>query len=80
MSLAFARTDQSPIAQWWWTVDRWTLLALAVLIGFGSLLIMAASPAVADRIGSTNGAAVLSGLPLRLRAPEPQRSWLRCFW
>jgi cell division protein FtsW len=47
----FARTDQSPVAQWWWTVDRWTLLAIAVLIGFGSLLIMASSPAVAVRIG-----------------------------
>jgi cell division protein FtsW len=46
----FARTDQSLVAQWWWTVDRWSLLALAVLIGFGALLIMAASPAVAERI------------------------------
>ncbi len=50
--MTFARTDQSPIAQWWWTVDRWTLLAIAALIGFGSLLIMAASPAVALRIGA----------------------------
>lgn len=46
----FARTDQSMVAQWWWTVDRWTLVALAALIGFGSLLVMAASPAVAERI------------------------------
>ena len=46
----FARTDQSAVAQWWWTVDRWTLVALAILIGFGSLLIMAASPMVAARI------------------------------
>lgn len=46
----FARTDQSPVAHWWWTVDRWTLVALAVLIGLGSLLVMAASPAVAERI------------------------------
>ncbi|HUB98086.1 MAG TPA: putative peptidoglycan glycosyltransferase FtsW [Stellaceae bacterium] len=48
----FARTDQSAVAQWWWTVDRWTLLAIAVLIGFGSLMVMAASPAVAVRIGA----------------------------
>ncbi len=48
--MSFARTDQSLVAQWWWTVDRWTLLALAALIGFGSLLVMAASPAVAERI------------------------------
>src|SRR5579872_4075101 len=48
--MSFARTDQSLVAQWWWTVDRWTLLALFALIGFGSLLVMAASPAVAERI------------------------------
>jgi cell division protein FtsW len=47
----FTRIDQSPVARWWWTVDRWTLAALAVLIGFGALLTMAASPAVAERIG-----------------------------
>jgi cell division protein FtsW len=49
--MSFARIDQSPVARWWWTVDRWTLVALAVLIGFGALLTMAASPAVAERIG-----------------------------
>jgi cell division protein FtsW len=50
--MSFARIDQSPVARWWWTVDRWTLLALAILIGFGALMTMAASPAVAERIGS----------------------------
>src|SRR6266849_1614633 len=49
--MSFARIDQSPVARWWWTIDRWTLLALAVLIGFGALLTLAASPAVAERIG-----------------------------
>src|SRR6266849_4708220 len=49
--MSFARIDQSPVARWWWTIDRWTLLALAVLIGFGAVLTMAASPAVAERIG-----------------------------
>jgi len=49
--MSFARIDQSPVARWWWTIDRWTLLALAVLIGFGAVLAMAASPAVAERIG-----------------------------
>jgi cell division protein FtsW len=48
--MSFARTDQSAVAQWWWTIDRWSLVALAAIIGFGSLLIMAASPAVALRI------------------------------
>ena len=50
--MSFARTDQSVVAQWWWTVDRWTLLALAMLIGMGSLMVMAASPSVAVRIGA----------------------------
>ena len=48
----FARTDRSIVAQWWWTVDRWSILAILALIGFGSLLVMAASPAVAEHIGT----------------------------
>jgi cell division protein FtsW len=47
----FARIDQSPVARWWWTVDRWSLGALAVLMGFGVVMSMAASPAVAERLG-----------------------------
>jgi cell division protein FtsW len=50
MTMAFARTDQSAMGRWWWTVDRWTLVALAILIGIGALLVTAASPAVAERI------------------------------
>jgi cell division protein FtsW len=50
--MSFARTDRSAVAQWWWTVDKWTLAALTMLIGFGALLIFAASPAVAERIGT----------------------------
>jgi cell division protein FtsW len=49
--LRFARIDQSPVARWWWTVDRWSLAALGVLIAFGVVLSLAASPAVADRLG-----------------------------
>ena len=47
----FARTDTSIIGRWWWTVDRWTLAAIACLIFFGVILVFAASPAVAVRIG-----------------------------
>ena len=46
-----ARTDTSVLARWWWTVDRWTLVALCTLIGVGVLLTATASPPVADRIG-----------------------------
>ncbi|CAA6604276.1 Lipid II flippase FtsW [Rhodospirillaceae bacterium LM-1] len=44
------RTDKSIVGRWWWTVDRWTLAALFVLIGTGLFLTMAASPSVAVRI------------------------------
>ncbi|MEO5336960.1 MAG: putative lipid II flippase FtsW [Magnetospirillum sp. WYHS-4] len=47
----FLRNDNSLIARWWWTVDRMTLTALMVLIALGALMALAASPAVADRIG-----------------------------
>jgi len=47
----FARTDTSLIARWWWTVDHWSLGTLAMLIGVGAILSLAASPSVAERIG-----------------------------
>src|SRR6185437_2445162 len=50
-AVMFARIDQRPMARWWWTVDRWSLGALFVLIGFGAVMSMAASPAVAERLG-----------------------------
>lgn len=46
-----SRTDRSMLANWWWTVDRWSLAAIATLIVAGVLLSLAASPAVAGRIG-----------------------------
>lgn len=46
-----SRTDRSMLAYWWWTVDRWSLAAIATLIAAGTLLTLAASPAVAGRIG-----------------------------
>ncbi len=49
--IALARNDNSLVGRWWWTVDRWSLLALTLLVGLGAVLTMAASPAVADRIG-----------------------------
>lgn len=47
----FARNNTSALGRWWWTVDRWTLTALAALIAIGAMLIFAASPSVAHRIG-----------------------------
>jgi cell division protein FtsW len=48
---SLTRTDTSLISRWWWTVDRWSLGAVGVIILIGIVLTMAASPAVAERIG-----------------------------
>jgi cell division protein FtsW len=47
---AFARSDRTPIGVWWWTVDRWMLGVVALLIGIGVLMSFAASPAAAARM------------------------------
>ena len=41
----FSRTDPSPIAQWFWTVDRALLGAALTLIALGVMLSFASSPA-----------------------------------
>ncbi|MCA9255523.1 MAG: hypothetical protein KDA33_07785 [Phycisphaerales bacterium] len=33
---ALHRTDTSIVGRWWWTVDHWSLAAVAVLIAFGA--------------------------------------------
>ena len=45
-----SRLDKSPVATWWWTIDRWFLAAFLSLMGLGIVLSFAASPAVAERI------------------------------
>jgi len=65
----FARTDRSMVAQWWWTVDRWMLAAIIALAFIGAILVLAASPAVATRIGMDSFALVrrhYAMLPLAL--------------
>jgi len=42
---------KSLFGSWWWTIDRVTLIAIAVIIVLSAIMIAAASPAVADRIG-----------------------------
>jgi len=46
----FARSDTSILSRWWWTIDRWTLLATGLLLAVGMVLIMAASPAIAEKL------------------------------
>jgi cell division protein FtsW len=47
-----SRTDNTVIGRWWWTVDRLTLAAIGILMSVGMILVVAASPAVAERIGT----------------------------
>ena len=54
-----SRADTSLLGRWWWTVDRWTLGAVGVLIGFGYIMMLAASPAVAERIGTSRDMFIL---------------------
>ena len=47
---AFARSDRTAIGVWWWTVDRWMLGVVAILIAVGVVMSFAASPAAAVRM------------------------------
>ena len=46
-----ARTERGPVADWMRTVDPWLLVAFAGLMLIGVVMALAASPAVAERIG-----------------------------
>lgn len=47
----FSRANTSPFARWWWQIDRPLLLIFVLLMITGVILIGAAGPAVAMRIG-----------------------------
>ena len=46
-----SRERKTPLAEWWWTIDRPLLAALIGLLAAGVMMSFAASPAVAVRIG-----------------------------
>jgi len=48
---AFARTDTRLLSQWWWSVDRWLVTALAAIVSLGVVLVLAAAPPAAARMG-----------------------------
>ena len=48
-----SRVDTSKLARWWRNIDRVSLGCIGILIAFGYILMLAASPAVAVRIGAT---------------------------
>ncbi|WP_298225019.1 FtsW/RodA/SpoVE family cell cycle protein [Acidocella sp.] len=45
-----SRADTSYVGRWWWSVDRLTLMALAVLLGVAYVLALAASPGLTAHI------------------------------
>lgn len=47
----FSRERKTPIAEWWWTIDRELLAAFVLLMICGMVLSFAASPPVAERLG-----------------------------
>jgi cell division protein FtsW len=49
--MMFSRAEKTPLAEWWWSIDRELLGALIMLLACGMVLSFGASPAVAERIG-----------------------------
>ena len=50
MKTAIARTDNSVLGRWWWTIDRPLLAMLFVLFGIGIVLTFSATPAIAKHL------------------------------
>ena len=48
-----SRAERGPFADWFRTIDRWLLGAFGALMVFGLVMALAASPAVAERLGLT---------------------------
>jgi cell division protein FtsW len=49
--MKFDRQNKNIISTWWWTVDKFSLFAIVMIIAFGAMMVATASPAVAERIG-----------------------------
>ena len=48
--MKFSRSTKSGLSDWWWTIDRVQLGAIIILIIFGIVLNLAASPPIAERL------------------------------
>lgn len=89
--LSFGRADASPLARWFWTIDRPLIAMLLVLVGLGIIAVAAASPAAAVRLsdGATQIAPlhflyrqlfwVAAGVPLMLAISMLTRDAARRF-
>lgn len=49
--IALSRNDQSVIARWLWSVDRVVLSIIAAIVAVGLVVLLAAGPAAAQRLG-----------------------------
>ncbi|MDR3186836.1 MAG: putative lipid II flippase FtsW [Holosporaceae bacterium] len=49
--ISFSRSDDRIFSRWWWVVDRVTLFSFLIMMIFGILLAMAATPMIANRMG-----------------------------
>ncbi|MGD1888871.1 MAG: FtsW/RodA/SpoVE family cell cycle protein, partial [Cohaesibacteraceae bacterium] len=52
--MRLTRADRSPLADWWWTVDKVALLTVLVLLVIGVVMSFAASPPNARDLGLAN--------------------------
>ena len=75
--ITLSRADNSLLGRWWWSVDRLTLGAIGVLIGFGYVMMLAASPAVAERIGTSRDIFILKQVAF-LGLAGALSSWCPC--
>ena len=65
-----SRAQRTPLSDWAWTIDRWLLAAIAMLIVAGLVFSMAGSPPVAERLHL----AVQAGdCVVELRTPGPDK-------
>ncbi len=46
-----SRAQRTVLGEWWWTVDRWLIAAIGLLMICGIVFGLAASPAVAEKLG-----------------------------
>src|SRR5579863_4012244 len=50
--MSMSRSDTSPVARWWWTLDRVSLICVVALLIIGIFLAFAASPAATGHANS----------------------------
>ena len=50
MALVFSRKQTTVLGYWWWTVDRWLVMALMAIMAIGVVVSFSASPAVANKL------------------------------